>query len=93
MSDIESNYNYQVTTGGRGYGKTFFENRIRQAYKSGIDVGFIGKHKLIKYLEEEYRLNNEEWKDAKSRDDEMFYFGKLKAISSILEKVKSDKYE
>lgn len=48
---------------------------------------------LIKYLEEEYKLNNEEWKDAKSRDDEMFYFGNLKSISSILERVKSGKYE
>ncbi len=51
------------------------------------------ENKLIKYLEEEYKLNNEEWKDAKSRNNEIYYFGKLKAISSILEKVKSGKYE
>ncbi len=90
MSDIESNYNYQVTTGGRGYGKTFFENRIRQAYKSGIDVGFIEKHRLIKYLED--KINEPRIGDCDCLTDKMFETEK-RVYQDILEKVKSGKYE
>lgn len=55
MNNIGPDNNYQVTTSGRSYGKTFFQNRIRQAYKSGLDAGFIEKYKLIKYLEDKIK--------------------------------------
>lgn len=84
LDNKTTTYEEQYCQGGRSYGKTFFENRIRQAYKSGIDVGFIEKHKLIKYLEDKI-------KEPVSYN--LLYDGKQQAYKDILEKVRSGKYE
>lgn len=89
MNKIEPDYNYQVIASGRSNGKTFFQNRIKQAYKSGMDDGFIEKQKLIKYLED--KINNQDIENeteyGHARDVGMYF-----AYQDILERVKSGKY-
>lgn len=84
-SEIEPDYNYQVTMSGRGYNKTFFQKRIKQAYDNGKQDGFQEKDNLIKYLEGaiEYEKNGSLWSSKK----------RLKVYEEILERVKSGNYE
>lgn len=90
MNNIGPDNNYQVTTSGRSYGKTFFQNRIRQAYKSGLDDGFIEKQKLIKYLEDKIKETRIGGCDCLT--DKMVETEK-RVYKDILEKLRSGKYE
>lgn len=89
MDREESDYNYQVTTGGRAYGKSFFQSEIKQAYINGINDELKEKEKLIKYLEDKIiDLNN-----LDKSNTCYFYRGKKEVYQDILKRMKNDKYD
>lgn len=96
MNKIEPDYNYQVTTSGRGYGKTFFQNRIKQAYKSGKEESFRERDNLIKYLEEKIQRLKDECASLGhiiDKDTMQKFDLQINVYQDILERLKSGKYE
>lgn len=97
LDNKTTTYKEQYYQGGRSYGKTFYQNRIKQAYKSGLDAGFIEKYKLIKYLEDKIKTIKKEiehfdiWHEVGV--DLNFLILQKQWCQDILEKVKSGKYE
>lgn len=80
MNNI-ADYNYQVTTGGRGYGKTYLDNKTICLSDKKINVGFKEKENLIKYLESLLT--------GKDVIDNFIVIG----VKDLLERIKSGKYE
>lgn len=86
--------NKEFLCGGRSYGKTFFQNRIKQAYENGKQDGFREKENLIKYLEDKIK----EYKDMcigrlYSSRTRIECGVQIKACQGILERIKSGKYD
>ncbi len=98
LNKIETDYNYQITTSGRSYSRTFFQNRIKQAYRSGKEEGFRDKDNLIKYLEDMIKHTTKtahlpELYDDCTDEIQQNMWWVVKTRKDILERVKSGKYD
>ncbi len=107
MSNIEPNYNYQVTTDGREYG--IFHNHSKsnktQLLTLNVDEladmvykSMIEKDNLIKYLEDKInhvqQLINCKNKKVKPYGEELhFYQSMIFMYKDILEKIRNGQYE